>query len=155
MNFFGIEISRNRILHALFGWSMILPAKTESDKPFVAKTTSNETEEESWIEPLNIAEDSILRQSDPILMTRQERRESTILYWMERKGYDKKEIAKPLTDDRLKEIGRGSRRVYEDLDRRVKEELVKQGNPTAQAILLDQPSDLELRIIERSPAIVN
>jgi hypothetical protein len=149
MKFFGIEISRNRLIHALFGWSMLLPEKTESDKPFVAKTTSNETEEESWIEPLNIAEDSVLRQTDPILMTRQERRESTIRYWMERKEYDKKEIEKPLTDERLKEIGRGSRGAYDDLNRRVKEKLVKEGGRVAQAILLDRPSDLDLGIIEK------
>lgn len=145
MKFFGIQASRNRVLGALFGWSLCLPSKAESAKPFVAKTTSNESEDESWIEPLDIAEDSILRQTDPLLMTKKERHENTVRYWMECKGYDRKEIEKPLTDERMKEIGRGSWSGYRDLSNRVKEKLVKQGNPITQAILLDSPSDLDLR----------
>jgi hypothetical protein len=96
----------NRIFQALFGWSLVLPSKAEPAKPFEGKITSTESDDEVWIEPLEIAEDSILRQTDPLLMTRKECHESTVRYWMERKGYSKEEIAKPLTDDRLKEIGR-------------------------------------------------
>jgi hypothetical protein len=103
---FGIEIINTRILHALFGWSLLLPSKKEPTRPFEGKVTSNESDDEVWADPLEIADDSILHQANPLLMTRREAHESTVRYWMERKGFDRKEIEKPLTDERYKEIGR-------------------------------------------------
>ena len=49
---------------------------------------------------------SLLRATDPCLMTIKENHESTVRYWMECKGYSREEIEKPLTDERYKEIGR-------------------------------------------------
>lgn len=149
MKFIGMELNRNRIIGALFGWSMILPSKVESDKPFVAKTSSSETEDESWIEPLVIAEDSILRRTDPLLMTKQERRENTIRYIMERQGYSRKDVEKPLTDERLSEIGRCSKASYRALEDRVRKKSIELGGILALDVLLDKPSDLDLGIIEK------
>jgi hypothetical protein len=112
MRFFNFDASKNRILRALIGWSLILPSKKDSTKPFEGKITSNEMDEESWADPLDIAEDSILRQTDPLHMTIRESYESTVRFWMERKGFDRKEIEKPLTDERLKELGRGTFKEY-------------------------------------------
>jgi hypothetical protein len=147
MKLFNIEKIRKRILSALFGWSLILPSKDGPEKPFEGKITSAESDEESWDDPLDISDESILRQTDPLLMTKKERHESTIRYWMERKGYSREEIEKPLTDKRLEELGRGSWSNYKDLDRRVKEKLIKEGGLVAQAILLEKPSHLEEGII--------
>jgi hypothetical protein len=112
VKFFNFEPLKSRILRALFGWSLILPSKKDSTKPFEGKITSSETDDESWADPLDVAEDSILRQTDPLLMTMRESYESSVRYWMECKGYDRKEIEKPLTDERLKEIGRGTFKEY-------------------------------------------
>jgi|ERR1700677_831457 len=108
MKFFGVDISRKRIFRALFGWSLVLPSKTEPTK----QPSEIAIEDEECFAPLSIAEDSILRATDPLLMTKRERYENTVRYWMERKGYDKKEVEKPLTDERMKEIGRTPFYVY-------------------------------------------
>jgi hypothetical protein len=112
IKFFGIDVGKKSILRALFGWSLWLPSKKDSAKPFDGKITSTEKEDESWADPLDIAEDSILRQTDPLHMTIRESYESTVRYWMERKGYGRKEIEKPLTDERLKAIGRSTFNDY-------------------------------------------
>ena len=150
MKFFGIDIGKKMIARALFGWSLYVPSKSDPAKPFNAKITSNETDEESWIDPLDIAEDSILRQTNPLLMTRKERHDSTVRYWMERKGYSKEEIAKPLTDERMKEIGRKSWQKFTQTQKSRKEVFVEKckDNPAAagmiEALRLDRPSDLDL-----------
>jgi hypothetical protein len=147
MKVFGIEFGKNRILRALFGWSLCLPSKVGPAKPFDAKITSNETDDETWIEPLDIAEDSILRATDPLLMTKRERHESAVRYWMERKGFDRKEIEKPLTDERLKELGRNTYGEFrETQDRRRKKYVERFGanDLMIQSALMERPSDLDL-----------
>jgi hypothetical protein len=144
---FDIKVFKNRIIRALFSWSLLVPSKAEPAKPFDAKITSSETEDESWIDSLDIAEDSILRQTNPLLMTRKERHENTVRYWMERKGFDRKDIEKPLTDERMKELGRMTYSDYkEENDGRKKKYIERFGtnDPMSQAILSDRPSDLDL-----------
>jgi hypothetical protein len=147
MKLFGVEINKFRIAHALFGWSLCLPSGKDSAKPFEAKITSNESDEESWVEPLDIAEDSILRQTDPILMTRRERHESTVRYWMERKGYDRKDIEKPLTDERMREIGRMVYKDFKESQEKRKEKFIERfpNDPMSLALMLDKPSHLDLQ----------
>ena len=152
MKLFNNKVSKSRIFQALFGWSMLLPSRSEPTKPFEGKITSTEADDEQWIEPLVIAEDSILRATDPVLMTRKERHESMVRYWMECKGYSKEEILEPLTDQRMKELGRNTYGEFTEaqIDRK-KKFIEKFGvdNPMSQAILLDKPSHLDLGLIER------
>jgi len=134
MKFFGIEISRNRILHTLFGWSMILPAKAEPEKQPLEITV----EDEDCFAPLNISDQSILRRTDPLLMTRQERHENIVRYWMESKGYSRAEVDKPLTDARMEEIGRVTYGRYSDQTaihlRKVKNEITLRDVPPSRAV---------------------
>lgn len=130
MKFFGVEISRNGILHALFGWSMILPAKTEPKK----HSLEIAVEDEACFVPLNISDGSILRRTDPLLMTKRERHENTVRYWMESKGYSRTEVDKPLTDKRMEEIGRVLYGRYSDRTgmnrRKVIKEIVRDVPPS-------------------------
>jgi hypothetical protein len=108
-----------RIIQSFFAWSLVIPSGKDTAKPFEGKITSSDKEDESWADPLDIADDSILRRTDPILMTKKERHENSIRYWMERKGYSKEEVEKPLTDERMKELGRTTYEKFEEYSKKV------------------------------------
>lgn len=49
---------------------------------------------------------SIMNTTDPLLMDRRQRHENTVRIMLERKGFSRREIELPLTDERMQKIGR-------------------------------------------------
>jgi hypothetical protein len=87
MKFFNIEVSSS---HTIRGVLLRTPWFA-----FVIEVT-----------PLWETSNSITQRTDPLLMDRQQRHENTVRIFLERKGYPRKKIDLPLTDERMKEIGR-------------------------------------------------
>jgi hypothetical protein len=109
MKFFTIEMTRKDTLKGVLlrtPWftfaiypSVQSPEETIADKPFPT--------------PLWQTPDGIANRTDPLLMDGQQRHENTVRMFMERKGYKRKEIDLPLTDERMGRIGRMTYGDYE------------------------------------------
>lgn len=141
------NFAKNRILSAFMNCCWWLPSTAKCVTYSTEPTAISDESEDHAEWGILVPEDSIARRTDPILMTRQERRANVVRMWMEFKGYSREDVEKPLTDERAKEIGVKTWKEYSGDQKSRKAKYIDrfgQDDLMSQRILGDRPSDLDV-----------